>query len=26
LPAEALYVFDANGLALRRLAAPELQA
>jgi multiple sugar transport system ATP-binding protein len=26
LPAEALYVFDANGLALRRLAAPELAA
>jgi multiple sugar transport system ATP-binding protein len=26
LPAEALYVFDANGLALRRLAAPELSA
>ncbi|RZL40484.1 MAG: sn-glycerol-3-phosphate ABC transporter ATP-binding protein UgpC [Rubrivivax sp.] len=26
LPAQALYVFDANGIALRRLAAPELQA
>lgn len=26
LPAEALYVFDANGRALRRLAAPELSA
>jgi multiple sugar transport system ATP-binding protein len=26
LPAEALYVFDAEGRALRRLAAPELQA
>lgn len=26
LPAEALYVFDAAGNALRRLAAPELQA
>ena len=26
LPAEALYVFDANGRALRRLAAPELAA
>jgi len=26
LPAEALYVFDSNGHALRRLAAPELAA
>ncbi len=26
LPAEALYVFNADGLALRRLAAPELGA
>ena len=26
LPAEALYVFNADGLALRRLAAPELAA
>ena len=26
MPAEALYVFDGNGKALRRLAAPELSA